>query len=133
VGEGSLDLFAPICLFALGGGGKLASFRHFGPSGLGGLFGFDALGDQADEVAGGLADGTLEAVDHAADAVEGPGDAFEVFGAGPELSFGVVDELALDSVLGIPGVLEVGDESVEFSGIFAGDEDLNDSDRRAMG
>ena len=77
---------------------------------MGGLFGFDALGDQADEVA------------------EGPGDAFEVFGAGPELSFGVVDELALDSVLGIPGVLEVGDESVEFSGIFAGDEDLNDSD-----
>ena len=93
----------------------MASFRHFGSSGLGGLFGFDALGDQADEVA------------------EGPGDAFEVFGAGPELSFGVVDELALDSVLGIPGALEVGDESVEFSGIFAGDEDLNDSDRRAMG
>jgi len=44
-------LLAPIRLFALGGAGKLASFRHFGASGLGGLFGFDALGDEADEVA----------------------------------------------------------------------------------
>ena len=70
---------------------------------FGGLFGFDAKGDGADEVAGGLANGALEA-----------GDAFEVFGAGPELGFGVeeaveppgarrehVDELALDRVLGM--------------------------------
>jgi hypothetical protein len=40
---------------------------------FGGLFGFDAKGDGVDEVAGGLANGALEA-----------GDAFEVFGAGPE-------------------------------------------------
>jgi hypothetical protein len=104
--------------------------------GFGGLFGlvrgFGAEGLEAVEVAGGLADGALDAVDHAADTVERAGDAFKGLAVGPELSFGVaetietpgisselVDELALDDVKWAPDGLEVCDESFEFSGIFA--------------
>ena len=116
----------------------MASFRHRGEAGLGG-FGFrlGAEGLKTVEVAGGLADGTLEAVDHAVDAVENGGFPFEGVDAGvPEFRFGVeeaietpgvggelVDVLTLDNVEGSPGVLEFGGESVEFSGIFAGDEE----------
>jgi hypothetical protein len=135
--EGSLDLFAPICLFALELSGELALFRHFGARGLFGFVGgFAAEGLEAVEVAGGLTDGALDAIDHAADTVEGAGDAFEIFGIGPEFSFSVqkaiqtpgtggelVDVLALDDVEGAPDVLQLCGESVEFGGIFAGNDE----------
>ena len=105
-------MFAPICLIALELGGELALFRRFGARGFfrfGG--GFAAEGLEAVEVAGGLTDGALDPIDHAADAVEREGDAFEIFSVGPEFSFGVaetvetpgtggelVDVLALDDV-----------------------------------
>ena len=116
----------------------MASFRHGGERGLGGCgFRLGAEGLEAIEVAGDLANGPLEAVDHASDAVEDGGLAFQGVDAGvPEFGFVVaesietpgvgrelVDELALDVVEGSPGFLEFGGESIEFGGIFAGDDE----------
>jgi hypothetical protein len=138
LGEGSLDLFAPIALFALERSGKLASFRHGCESGLGGFgFRFGAEGLETVEVAGGLADGALEAVDHAADAVENGGFPLQGIDTGvPKFGFGIeepietpgvrgelVYELALDAVEGSPSGLEFRGEGFEFSGIFAGDDE----------
>ena len=138
MGRAHSTLFAPVCLIALELRGELASFRHGGERGLGGCgFRLGAEGLEAIEVAGDLANGPLEAVDHASDAVEDGGLAFQGVDAGvPEFGFVVaesietpgvgrelVDELALDVVEGSPGFLEFGGESVEFGGIFAGDDE----------
>ena len=131
-------MIAPVCLIALEFGGKLASFRHGGERGLGGCgFGFGTEGLEAVEVAGDLANGALEAVDHASDAVEDGGFPFDGVDAGvPEFGFSVtksvetpgvgselVDELALYAVEGPPSGLELGGESFEFGGIFAGNDE----------
>jgi hypothetical protein len=117
-------------------GEKLALFRTGVGSGGFGLF-FGAKGLNAVEVAGDLANGALQAVDHAADTIEDGGFLFEGIEAGiPEFGFGVAeaietpgiggelfDELMLDGVMGMPGVFELCDESCEFLGIFAGNDE----------
>jgi hypothetical protein len=89
------------------------------------------------EVAGDLSNGALEAVGHAADAVEYGGFLFECIEPGvPESGFGVaeaietpgiggelVEELLLDGAVGTPGFFELCDESLEFFGILAGDNE----------
>jgi len=128
------------CLKTFEVGRKLALFRRVAASDcLGGLFGFflGAEGLQAVEVAGDLADGALQAVDHAADAVEYGGFLFERIETGiPEFGFGVAEaietpgiggelfeELLLDGAERTPDDFELCDESTEFLGIFAGDDE----------
>jgi hypothetical protein len=105
---------------------ELALFRRVGSRGYaGGAVRSDAGGLEALEFLGDLADGALEAVDHAADAVEERGFCFEgiaqrgsfFHGGGPDLRFGIletvetpkgggelIDALLLGSVLRTLGV-----------------------------
>ena len=124
-------------------GEELALFRRVGGSGELRVR-FDAEGLEAVEFLGDLANGALEAVDHAADAVEEGGFTFEriaeggsiLHGGGPDFGFGIletveapevhdelVDALLLGSVPGTTGVLLKLLEGFEFLGIFAGDDE----------
>jgi len=126
VGAGLLLQIVKICATAPDIGEELALFRRVGSRGdAGGTLRFYAGCLEALEFLGDLANRSLEAMDHATDAVEEGGLGFDdiaqagsiLHGVAPDLSFGIletvetpecggelIDALLLGGVLGRPGV-----------------------------